>query len=55
MQLSGQKFVYAGDPSGNIKALLVNPAVKEDLLSEIFTWKQEGATLDDIATNLRMH
>ena len=35
-----------GDTNGNIKALVTNPAVRSDALSEIFAWKQEGSTFN---------
>ena len=28
--------------------------MRSDVLSEIFAWKQEGATLDDVVTRLRV-
>jgi len=55
LQCSASFIFCTGDANGNIKALLENPAVRSDVLSEIFAWKQEGATLDDVVTRLRVH
>ena len=35
-------------------AHVVNPAMSNDLLAEILTWKNEGASIDDVITRLRV-
>ena len=39
---------------GNISAVLSNPAVTLDLLSEIKSWHEEGATVNDVVEWLRL-
>ena len=40
--------------NGNITAVLLNPAVTLDLLSEINSWHEEGATVNDVVECLRL-
>ena len=43
------QFVFHIDvKDGNISAVLSNPAVTLDLLSEIKSWHEEGATVNDV-------
>ena len=43
-----------GDSNGNLRAQIPNPAVSDELLTQIMAWKSEGARIDDIITRLRM-
>ena len=43
-----------GDPNENITAVVPNSAVSRQLLKEIQSWKNEGASTDDVITRLRM-
>ena len=39
---------------GCVVAAVPNPAVSADLSKEIQQWKEQGATIDDIITRLRL-
>ena len=40
---------------GGVTAEIANPAVSEDLLEEVLTWREEGGcTMDDIICRLRL-
>lgn len=43
-----------GGKHGIIEAEVVNRAVPTSVLKEILTWKEEGCTLDDVITRLRI-
>lgn len=45
---------HPGDTQGNIKARVPNPAVSSELLSEVFSWNQEGSGIEDVMARLRM-
>ena len=47
-------FIYVDVKDGNITAVLSNPAVTLDLLSEIKSWHEEGATVNDVVERLRL-
>ena len=34
---------------------VVNPAVKHGLLTEILSWNQESATINDVVARLKIH
>lgn len=42
------------DAEGNIKARVANPAISNCLLSEVLSWNQEGARIEDVVARLRM-
>lgn len=44
---------HLGDASGAIVAEIVNPAISSQLLHEIYYWKEEGCTMEDIMIRLR--
>ena len=46
-------YVHVVLPDGNIGAEHHNPAVPSDVLKEIWEWKQQGATLEDVIDRLR--
>ena len=43
-----------GNQNENTIAEVPNPAVSSQLLKEIQSWKDEGASIDDVITRLRM-
>lgn len=48
-------FVFHIDnKDGIITAVLSNPAITPGLLSEIKSWYEEGATVDDVVERLRL-
>lgn len=44
---------YLEKPDGTIEAVIQNPAVPSEVLSEILLWRSEGATDVDVITRLR--
>lgn len=46
--------VCAKDIDGSITAVLSNPAINLELLSELKSWYAEGASVDDIIERLRL-
>ena len=46
-------YVHVVLPDENIGAEHHNPAVSSDVLKEIWEWKQQGATLEDVIDRLR--
>lgn len=46
-------FYEIGKPDGTLGAQISNPAVPQTVLSEILSWRSEGATDMDVITRLR--
>ena len=46
-------FKFSGNADGTISAERKNPAVPITLVSEILSWKEQGASMEDIVDRLR--
>jgi hypothetical protein len=47
-------LLHVGGKDGIIEAEVVNRAVPTSVLKEILTWKEEGCTVEDVITRLRI-